>query len=63
MEYFLGKSGPDVDSFQVEVYDQKLQLIYSGRLGKEQKSKIKSVLNGCSLLFNIHNTGYFLKQP
>jgi hypothetical protein len=62
MEYILTKWGRGLKNLKIEIYNQKLQLIYSGQFDKSQDSKMKRVLDGCSLLFDTHDTGYFLKK-
>ena len=44
------------------VYDRKLQLVYTGRVKPESKQLQQYNLEQCSLLFNINNTGYYLKN-
>jgi len=62
MEYLLEKLSRNLEVLKIQVYNQKLQLIYSGQVAKGQEPKAKSILDGCSLLFDIQDTGYFLKK-
>jgi hypothetical protein len=50
------------DIFKFHVYDRKLQLVYTGRIKPESKRPQPYNLEQCSLLFNINNTGYYLKN-
>jgi|GEM_PF-3373378 len=47
---------------KVNVYDRQLDLIYSGQFTKEQVQQAKQLLKDCSLLFDVNNTSYFLKN-
>lgn len=58
MGYFKKINGNPAD-LKVFVYDQEFQLVCSGWF---RERKMKQVLNNCSLLFNIDNSGYFLRK-
>ena len=62
MDYFLGNKGENPGTLQIHIYDQKLQLVYSGQYQPGHRQKINHKLSQCSLLFNIDNTGYFIKK-
>ena len=62
MDYFLSRWSDGLEKLKVQIYNQKLQLIYSGQINKGQDYKLKNVLDDCSLLFNTHDTSYFLKK-
>ena len=44
----------------VHIYNQQLQLIYSGQY---HEHKLRKKLDRCSLLFNVDNNRYFLQKP
>ena len=44
------------------IYDRELQLVYTGRVQPESKQPQPNRLKRCSLLFNLNNTGYYLKN-
>ena len=62
MEYLLKKWSRNLEVLKIQVYNQKLQLIYSGQLNKGEEPQARSILDGCSLLFDIKDTSYFLKK-
>jgi len=62
MEYLRSKWGNDLENLKFQVYDQRLQLIFSGKILKGQNTNLKQVLEECSLLFDTHDTGYFLQK-
>ena len=47
---------------KVNVYDQQLELVYSGQFTEGQESQVNQLLKDCSLLFDVNNTSYFLKN-
>ena len=47
---------------KVNVYDRQLELIYSGQFTREQETQAQQLLKDCSLLFDVNNTSYFLKN-
>lgn len=62
MEYLLSKWNQNLKVLKIQVYNQKLQLIYSGQLNRGEEPQAKSILDGCSLLFDTKDTSYFLRK-
>jgi len=47
---------------KVNVYDRKLKLIYSGQFTEGQEPQVEKLLKDCSLLFDVRNTSYYLRN-
>jgi len=64
MDYHLGDRNRNKKTLQIQIhiYDQELQLVFSGKYHPEHKKHMRHKLSQCSLLFNIDNTGYFIKK-
>jgi hypothetical protein len=59
MEYFFKSTKGKPSNLKIFIYDQEFQLVYSGEF---KEPNLKQTLSNCSLLFNIDNSGYFIKK-
>lgn len=50
------------DVFNINVYDRKLQLVFSGQFREGQEPQAQKLLQDCSLLFDVRNTSYYLRN-
>lgn len=63
MEPFRNRTGISPRDIQhIQVYDRTLQLVYSGQFTREQESLARKLLQDCSLLFDVRNTSYYLRN-
>ena len=62
MEYTFTGNGNNRKEVKVEVYNQKLQLIFRGQMFTGKEPEFKGILNECSLLFDLQDTRYFLQK-
>jgi hypothetical protein len=62
MDYLRSDRTGNDKPLQIHIYDRKLQLDFSGKYHPEHRKQMEHKLSRCYLLFNVDNTGYFIRK-